>query len=141
MGGFAIHRFNAFVNAMIPAGTRRGRPSREVMDHYRRPFPTAQSREPTHVFPREILAARPFLEEVEQGLGRLRELPALLCFSDGDPAFGERERERFARAFPNHRSVTIERAGHYLQEDAPEDIATAIASWHPDRGSAAAAPG
>ncbi len=131
VGGFGIHRFNAFVNVVMPTAVKRGRLPREVMDHYRAPFPTARSREPTHVFPRELLAARPFLESVERGLERLRELPTLLCFSDGDPVFGEAERERFARALPNHRSVTIENAGHYLQEDAPEEIARAISEWHP----------
>ena len=137
VGGFAIHRFNAFVNILIPRASK-GKPSKRVMDHYRRPFPTAASREPTHVFPRELLAARPFLEEVERGLERLRDRPALLCFSDGDPVFGERERDRFAARLPNHEKVTIERAGHYLQEDAPRDIARAIADWHPAQSGARA---
>lgn len=138
VGGFAIHRFNAFVNLGIPRNVKRERLPRHVMDHYRGPFPTAPSRRPTHVFPRELLTARPFLEDVERGLERLRDRPALLCFSDGDPVFGERERERFAGMLDNHRSVTIENAGHYLQEDAPREIADAIAAWHPSRAGDAA---
>jgi haloalkane dehalogenase len=141
IGDLAIRHLNAFVNLVMPVGVKRGRLRPVVMEHYRRPFPTAASREPTHVFPRELLAARPFLEEVERGLERLRELPALICFSDGDPVFGEAERERFAQAFPNHRSVTIADAGHYLQEDAPEEIADAIAAWHPGLTSAPSAAG
>ncbi len=140
VGQFAIYRLNGFVNLVIPRGVKRGRLPRAVMDHYRRPFPTVESRKPVAVFPRELLAARPFLEKVERGLERLSELPTLLCFSDGDPVFGERERERFARALANHRSVTVENAGHYLQEDAPGEVARAIAEWHPWRTGAAAAP-
>jgi haloalkane dehalogenase len=131
VGRFAILRLNGFVNLIIPSALKRGRLSRSVMDHYRRPFPTVASREPVAVLPRELLAARPFLEDVERGLERLRDLPALLCFSDGDPIFGERELERFAGRLPNHRRVRVTNAGHYLQEDAPREIAEAIAAWHP----------
>ena len=138
LGQFAILRLNGFVNLVIPGAVKRGRLSRSVMDHYRRPFPTVESRRPVAVFPRELLGARPFLEEAERGLERLRDRPALLCFSDGDPVFGERERERFAQALPHHHSATIRNAGHYLQEDAPRDIAEAIAGWHPSLAGRAA---
>ena len=137
-GRFAILRLNGFVNLVIPAGLKRGRLPRPVMDHYRRPFPTVASREPVAVFPRELLAAQPFLRGVEQGLERLRDRPALLCFSDGDVVFGERESERFARALPDHHTVTVRNAGHYLQEDAPREIAEAIAGWHPSLAGRAA---
>ena len=130
VGQFAIQRLNGFVNLVMPMGSKH-KLSKPVMDHYRRPFPTAASRRPAAVFPRELLAAREFLEGVERGLHELRGLPALLCFSDGDRVFGERERERFAGMLPNHRRVTVENAGHYLQEDAPHEIARAIAEWHP----------
>ena len=139
IGGFAIRRLNAFVNVIIPAASQRARPPRRVMEHYRRPFPSPASREPTHVFPREILAPRGFLAEVEQGLKQLRDRPALICFPDKDPAFGEAERERFELAFPNHQTTIVERAGHYVQEDAPEEVAAAIAAWHPDLRAAQAA--
>ena len=138
LGGVAIRRFNAFVNVGIRRETKRVGPLRTVMDHYRRPFPTAQSRKPIHVFPRELLGARPFLPDVERELDRLRELPALVCFSDRDPVFGEAQAKRFEDAFPNHERITIENAGHYLQEDAPQEIAAAIARWHP--GARAMAP-
>ncbi len=140
VGQFAINRLNGFVNLVMPTGVKRGRLPRTVMDHYRRPFPTVESRRPVAVFPKELLAARRFLEGVEQGLERLRERPALLCFSDGDPVFGERERERFQRALPNHQSATILNAGHYLQEDAPREIADAIAGWHPALAGAGPTP-
>lgn len=135
VGQFAITRLNGFVNLVMPLGSKR-KLTKPVLDHYRRPFPTVESRGPVAVLPRELLAARAFLEGVERGLEELRELPALLCFSDGDRVFGERERERFAGMLPNHRQVTIENAGHYLQEDSPQEIARAIAAWHPSQAPA-----
>ena len=99
------------------------------MDAYRGPFPTPESRRPVHVFPREILASRPFLAEVERGLGKLGDRPALIVWPTKDPAFRTAERERWERLFPGHRTVMLEGAGHYIQEDAADEIVSAIRGW------------
>jgi haloalkane dehalogenase len=83
------------------------------------------------VFPREILSARPFLAEVERGLPALRERPALIVWPTADVAFRERERRRWEQVFPDHHTVLIEGAGHYVQEDAPGEIVEAIRRWEP----------
>jgi pimeloyl-ACP methyl ester carboxylesterase len=31
--------------------------------------------------------------------------------------------------FPDHRTVMLQGAGHYIQEDAPEEIVAAIREW------------
>ena len=129
IGGFLIHRFNVFVNLFIPAGMKRKKPSREVMDAYRGPFTDRESREPVHVFPREILASRPYLAGVERNLARLSQLPVLIVWGDRDVAFRKTELETFQRLFPRQRTVILHGAGHYIQEDAPEEIAAAIDRW------------
>lgn len=130
LGGFFIRNFNAFVNLLVPAGTSRKLPGK-VMAAYRGPFPDRRSREPTRVFPREILGSRGYLAEVESNLGGLREMPALIVWGGRDPAFGVRERERFEEIFPRHRTVVLSGAGHFIQEDAPHGIAKQIRSWAP----------
>jgi haloalkane dehalogenase len=120
---------NLFVERILPAGVRRGTLPDAVMDAYRGPFPTPASRRPTAVFPHEILASRPFLAEVEQGLPRLRDRPALIVWPTKDVAFGDRERRRWEQVLPQHRTVMLEGAGHYIQEDAAEEIVTAIRDW------------
>lgn len=129
IGGFLIDRLNVFVNVFIPGGTRRRKPSRQVMDAYRGPFATRESRRPIHVFPREILASRDYLAEVERNLRRLRHLPALIVWGDRDVAFRDAQRLRFEALFHRHRTVVLRGAGHYIQEDAPEEIASAIEDW------------
>ena len=104
-----------------------------VMDAYRAPFPTPESRRPVHVFPREILRSVPFLAEVERSLPALRDRPALLVWPTKDVAFREPERRRWEELFPSHRTVLIEGAGHYVQEEAAEDIVAAIRAWSPAR--------
>ncbi len=133
VGRLAIRRVNAFVNVALPAGTRR-RLSRPEMAHYRGPFPTPDARMPMHVFPREIVASREFLAEVEAGLARLAHLPALIAWGGRDFAFRDTERGRLEAAFPRHHSVVFEGAGHYLQEDVPEELASKIEGWWGEDG-------
>ncbi|MDP9414322.1 MAG: alpha/beta fold hydrolase [Pseudomonadota bacterium] len=130
VGWFLIRYFNAFVNLLIPFGTRRTKVSRSVMEHYRQPFRTSRgARLPTWIFPRAMLHSRPFLTQVEATLPRLCDKPVLLLWGDHDPAFRAKERQRFESIFPTHRTVILPGAGHYIQEDAPADIVEAIRSW------------
>jgi haloalkane dehalogenase len=120
---------NLFVERLLPAGVRRRTLPEAVMDAYRGPFPTPASRRPTAVFPREILASRPFLADIERRLPRVSDRPALIVWPTKDVAFGARERRRWEELFPDHRTVLLEGAGHYMQEDAPEEIVSAIRDW------------
>jgi len=129
VGRFMILQFNAFVNLMIPTNVRRRRLSPDVMRAYRGPFPSKKSRMPTWIFPREIRGSHVFLAEVESGLRKLASRPVLILWGDKDMAFRGQERERFEAIFPNHRTQILAGAGHYIQEAAPEDIATAIKQW------------
>jgi haloalkane dehalogenase len=129
IGGYLILRRNFFVEKFLPGNVKRKQLSEAVMDAYRGPFPTPESRRPLYVFPREILASRPFLAEIERGLPALRDRPALIVWPTKDIAFREPERRRWEALFPNHRTVVLEGAGHYIQEDASEEIITAIRDW------------
>jgi haloalkane dehalogenase len=129
VGRYLILRRNFFVERIIPAGIKREPPGKPVMAHYRGPFPTRESRIPLHVMPREILGATPWLAEVERGLRYLEDRPALILWPTRDQAFGDAERERWERTFEDHRTVLLEGAGHYIGEDAGEEIAQAIREW------------
>lgn len=134
VGRFLILRYNAFVNLLIPAGVKRKKLSPEVMAAYRAPFPTPESRWPTAIFPREILASRAYLAEVDAGLAALRDRPVLVFWGTKDIAFRAKERERLERSFPKHRTVILEGAGHFVQEDAPEEIVAAVKEWAAENG-------
>jgi haloalkane dehalogenase len=82
-----------------------------------------------HVFPREILTSRPFLAEIESKLAALADRPALLVWGTKDFAFRAAERRRWEQMFPHHRTVLLDGAGHYIQEDAAQDIVAAIRDW------------
>ncbi|BBX46873.1 haloalkane dehalogenase [Mycobacterium cookii] len=130
IGRLLIRRFNFFVNAMIPAGHRRRRPTAAEMDHYRQALPTPQRRMPSAIFPKDILAAQAFLADLEHGLPTLADLPTLIVWGDADIAFRDNERRRWEALLPRHHTVVLSGAGHYLQSDAPTEFADAIAAWH-----------
>lgn len=91
---------------------------------YLAPFRQRETRRPTVIFPRQLVAAGRFLSEIEAGLPRIREKPALILWGDRDFAFKQVERGQFCAAFPNHRSITLSGAGHFIHEDAPGRSAT-----------------
>jgi hypothetical protein len=108
IGGWLILQRNFFVERIIPAGVRRKKLSDAVMNAYRGPFPTPQSRRPVHVFPREILASRTFLAEIESKLVGLVDRPALVVWGTKDFAFRAAERRRWEQVFPEHHTVLLD---------------------------------
>lgn len=131
VGGYLILKRNFFVEKIIPGNVKRRKLAPEVMDAYRRPFPTPESRRPMHVFPREILRSRPFLATIEAALPAVSDRPALLVWPTKDIAFRDPERKRWEAIFASHQTVMLEGAGHYIQEDAADEIVAAIRSWGP----------
>ncbi|MFR9750627.1 alpha/beta fold hydrolase [Nocardia sp. 004] len=129
VGGRLIRQHNFFVERIIPAGVRRTKLDDTVMNAYRGPFPTPSSREPVYVFPREILASRDLLADIERTLPAVTDRPALIVWGTKDVAFRAAERRRWEQLFSRHRTVPLIGAGHYIQEDAPDEIITAIRSW------------
>ncbi|WP_163511109.1 alpha/beta fold hydrolase [Fodinicola acaciae] len=129
VGRELTRRFNVLVNAMVPAGHRRRKPTAGEMAHYRGALGTYDRRHASAVLPRRITASHAFLAEVEAGLADLASLPALIVWGDADFAFRAKERERWERTFADHRTVIVEGAGHFVQSDAPEEFAAAVREW------------
>ena len=116
---------NMFVERMIPWGCKHEL-APEVMDHYREPFPTPDSREGVAALPRQITGASFWLDELAYAVPRmLGDVPLLLTWGAHDLAFPPRFMDRWREDF---RHVTTRRldAKHYFPEDAPAQAAEAI---------------
>jgi len=125
---WAITEKNLFVERMIPAGTLHD-VAPEVMEHYRQPFPTAKSRAGVAELPRQLLDAEPWLRALADDVARLmRNVPLLLVWGVRDFAFTPRMMERFREDFA---LCTVRRleARHFIQEDAPGEIAEAMGAF------------
>ena len=120
---------NAFLKLGLPLAIRRRPLSAAVLDGYRVPFRDRDRRLAIHVLARELLGSTEFLSGVEQGLARFRDRPVLLCWGGRDPFVGSYERRRFEAAFPDHESLLLPEAGHFVPEDASAAMAEAMLAW------------
>jgi haloalkane dehalogenase len=91
----------------------------------------AVNRSAVTLFPRELITATPFLASVEKGMPSLVSYKALIVWGEQDFAFKETERLRFEAYFPRHHTELLAGAGHFIQDDAPDEIAAAIRTAFP----------
>ena len=123
---------NVFVERVLPGSILR-QLTDEEMDHYREPFRTpGEDRRPTLSWPRNIpIEGEPadvvqIVEEYGAWLSR-SDVPKL--FINGDPGSIIQGRVRdFVRTWPNQTEVTVP-GMHFLQEDSPDEIGAAVASF------------
>ena len=131
VGTLAHRHLNAFVEQVIPRMHDLRPPSQREMAMWRGPYPTPDSREPTHVFPERVTGATPFLADVAYRVGAtgLDQRSSLLLHATEDPAFPAAVMREAARRLPHSTSVDLVGAGHYWQDDAPDAAAAAITTW------------
>ena len=124
-----IRHRNLFVERIIPAGTTRDL-SEEEMDHYREVQPTAAARVGIAELPKQIRDARPLLAELEDAVpAKLGNKRALITYPMKDVAFRPADTlPRMRAAFADVEVVELPEAGHYFVEDAPDEVAAAVAA-------------
>ena len=123
---------NIFVEKVLPGSVLRGLTDEE-MAVYRRPFLNpGEDRRPTLTWPRQIpLDGEPAdVSAIAERYGAwLAETNVPKLFVNAEPGaiLVGRQRE-FCRAFKNQVEVTVA-GSHFIQEDSPDEISAAIASW------------
>jgi haloalkane dehalogenase len=139
LGAVTVDRLDLMLRLYLPLGLKRARLTDTERAAYQGPFPR-ERRHIMRVLPREIIAGRAFLQEVEGNLPRLAGIPALIVWPDSDPGFGDAELRRWRSLYPAAEVVHLRRVGQYIDEDAPDDVADAISRWW-SRQPDARAPG
>jgi haloalkane dehalogenase len=123
---------NMFVEAVLPSSVMRGL-GEEEMQHYRAAFATADDRQPTLNWPRQIPIDGTPAEMVAlvtaygEWLQSTTDLPKLFINADPGSILIGRQRE-FCRSWPNQTEVTV-KGTHFIQEDSPVEIGQAVAQW------------
>ena len=123
---------NAFVEAVLPGSVLRGL-SDEEMSHYRRPFLNAgEDRRPTLSWPRDLpIGGEPadvvaVVDAYSSWLAK-SDVPKLFINAEPGAIITDRVRAH-VRTWPNQIETTV--AGiHYIQEDSPNQIGTAVADF------------
>jgi haloalkane dehalogenase len=133
LGRLAALTFNGVIHLFLQLGVKAGL-SREDYAMYLLPFKQRQKRKATHIFPRQLEKAHPFLADLEQSLHRVTGKPALIIWGGKDFGFQEEERQKFEALFKTHQTILLPHAGHFIQEDAPLEISRAIMTWFAEGG-------
>ncbi|MGM0670359.1 MAG: alpha/beta fold hydrolase [Gemmatimonadota bacterium] len=120
-----LHKRNLLVERLIPLGVKHEL-APEVLEHYRGPFPTADSRAGSVEMVKQLILSASWLSEVQEGVrSRLKHLPLLLTWGMEDLSFTPAFMDTFRRDFVHARAVRLE-ARHFIQEDTPGEVSNAI---------------
>lgn len=124
---------NVFVERILPASTLRNLTAAEI-DEYRRPYrEPGEDRRPMLSWPRQIpIEGHPadvhaIVEEYSARLATW-DVPKLFVNADPGSILVGRARD-VCRAWPNQTELTVPGI-HFVQEDSPDLIGTALAEWH-----------
>ena len=124
---------NLFVEGVLPSAILRDL-EEEEMAEYRRPFlEPGETRRPTLTWPREI-PIEGFPEDVTEIVSSYAKFmtessfPKLFINAEPGAILGGQQRE-FCRKWQNQTGVTVG-GNHFIQEDSPEEIGEALASWY-----------
>lgn len=121
--------FNGVVQFFFTRGVTNPGLSAREWQMYLAPFAARRRRRPTYVFPRFLRRKTAFLGELEARLSVLRDKPALFLWAQRDFAFKTDAYQRLKRHFSRQDTVLLDQAGHFLQEDQPDEICNAIRSF------------
>lgn len=132
---------NFFVETVLPRSVLRPL-SAEEMAAYRAPFAEREARRPTLAWPRELpIEGEPadVAAAVEAYGAWLAHSPVPKLFINAEPgALLTGPARDFCRTWPNQREVTV-KGIHYVQEDSPDEIGTAVREFVLDLAREAAA--
>ncbi|MHB8780121.1 MAG: alpha/beta fold hydrolase [Candidatus Geothermincolia bacterium] len=103
---------------------------------YSAPFPDPESCAAAVAFQRDIPigATHPSagtMNDIIRKMPQLRDKPMLLIWGMRDLILGERFRRAWIKRFSHIKTTEIERAGHFLTEDAPEEVLEALRGFLP----------
>jgi haloalkane dehalogenase len=120
------------IGFLIKGAVARGL-SDEVFAAYEAPFPNQESKAGARAFPPLIPHESDHPDAIvgQQVLQTFidAEWPKLVLWADKDPVLPRKLGDVLAAKIKSHEAITVEDAGHFLQEDAGEFIGATIATW------------
>jgi len=127
LGAFLVRGFNAFSFAATRWCCTRRSMSPEIRRAYRAPYNSWQNRIATLRFVQDIPLnpedpAYAIVTRVEEAVHRFREMPMLICWGMKDFVFDYHFLNEWEENFPKAQIHRFEDCGHYVLEDAPEEI-------------------
>jgi len=127
VGRFLIRRFNFFARSVVRAvfGDKK-KLTPELHSQFLEPLAKREDRKGSWVFPGQIVGASDWLESLWERRETLEGKVKLIAWGMKDMAFREKELLRWSGAFPAARVLRLPEAGHFVAEEAPEELIAAI---------------
>ena len=130
IGQHLVKRRNFFVNKVIPKAVGdRDILTPEIMAHYRNAQPSPSARAACAALPGHIVGASNWLRTIWDDRAAFAEKPALLLWGFKDIAFRQKELARWKSALPNFELHEFQECGHFLSEEAPDKVVSALRSF------------
>jgi haloalkane dehalogenase len=146
MGGLLVRRFNAFSAVAARVCCKRAPMSPELRAAYCAPYDTYENRIATLRFVQDIPlrpgdASYDLITETEPKLAALRHVPMLIGWGMRDFVFDVHFLDEWQRRFPEAEVHRYEDCGHYILEDAADELIPLITRFVGAEVPARAAPG
>ena len=124
---------NHFIETLPERVLHKERMTKEVMNHYREPFQTVESRKAIRTFPEmlpipENSETFSLFKKIEEGLATLT-TPVLLMTANPGSSLTEKELILLKGKVHNLEILNVGAGLHHLQEDEPESISKSILNW------------
>lgn len=134
LGAFLVRGFNAFSWCATWMGCTRKAMSREISLAYRAPYDTWKNRIATLRFVQDIPLGPEdqgydLVEHVAANLHRFNALPALVVWGAKDFVFDDAFLRQWRNYLPQAKVHVLADAGHYVLEDAAEEVVPLVANF------------
>ena len=127
IGRFLIRKYNFFARSVMKhVFGDKTKLSPAIHNHYLKPLDSAETRMGSYIFPKQITGSTHWLNSLWGHISALREKPTLIIWGMKDIAFREKELRRWEEAFPGARTIRLTSVGHYVQEEAPDELADPV---------------
>lgn len=128
--GRALYRRNFSPRVLLPMGfADRKRLTPSVHQAYKDAFPDPDSRLGAWALARALGGSGAWYQANWERRSALDGIPALLLWGMKDPAFGASALARWQEVFPGACTIGFSEAGHFVQEEAPQEALNAMESW------------
>jgi len=127
IGRYRIRKSNYFVRKVMPSAfgdPRRLTPAAHAQ--FLNALAAPEDRKGCSVFPRQILGSSKWLASLWDRRARLAGKRVLLAWGMKDVGFGKKELGRWMALFPDATVVRFPDGGHFLAEEKPAEVASAI---------------
>ena len=134
IGTILVRGFNAFSVGASYIGCKRNPMSSELRALYRSPYNSWQNRIATLRFVQDIPLSPgdrsyDLVSSIAAGIGQFRNIPILICWGDLDFVFDRHFLAEWQKQFPHAEIHQFPDCGHYILEDAKEEIVPLISEF------------